>query len=58
MGDINAAEKQMEARHFSRDSSHGKLGIAHEETAHEAAAKGIAATDQSVDCHHSLVANY
>lgn len=54
MGDINAAEKQMGNRQSFSASSHEKTGIAHEETAHEAAARGIAATDQLVASHRSL----
>lgn len=51
MADINAAEKQQQ-HHFvhsahSDDSTHAKeTGIIHEETAHEAAARGHLATDK------------
>jgi len=49
MADINAAEKQQDhAVHSSHsdDSTHGKTGIIHEGTAHEAAARGHLATDK------------
>lgn len=48
MTDINAAEKQaVHATSPGSDSStHEKAGILHEETAHEAAARGHLAADQ------------
>lgn len=50
MADINAAEKQqthtVHSSH-SDDSAHGeKIAITHEETTHEAAARGHLATDR------------
>ena len=50
MADINAAEKQaVHSTDRSSDSlTHEKAGIAHEETAHEAAVRGHLATDQYV----------
>ena len=51
MTDLNAVEKQAvhaqtaQSSH-SDGSTHEKPGIAHEETAHEAAVRGHAATDQ------------
>lgn len=47
--DVNAAEKQhahIAHDSHSEDETHGmKTGVAHEETAHEAAVRGHAATD-------------
>lgn len=51
MADLNAAEKQgihsnIAVSSHSDGSTHEKPGIAHEETTHEAAVRGHAATDQ------------
>lgn len=50
MADINAAEKQAVHDHTGLSSrsgsAHEKAGALHEETAHEAAVRGHAATDR------------